>query len=426
MRFYLIGIKGSGMAALAELLAEDGYAVTGSDVTRYVFTEEALKERRIEILPLSDDSFLKDSFVIVGHDFMDEFLIQSLHQKRVPFMEYHKFLSFYLMRDHLISVCGSHGKTTLTGLLASAHQNASMLSGDGQARRAGDERYFFLESCEYQNHFLAYRPEFIIITNIDYDHIDFFPKEEDYIRAFRTFASHAPAGLVEYGSAQKLQNPYFLTFGIDERADFHVRDYRVDQKGIRGKFYFQSEYLTDFSFPDLFGFPLLMDVIAALAFYTLRHEDLETVKSGIARYRMAKKRFNISTVNGRILIEDYAHHPHQIAANYETVSRTYPGYKTIAVFRPDRLSRFHYFRKEFQRALSAFDAAYLLNFPDGKHTDLLREAQGTTLTYLPEEDLMMHLPQERCVILFMSSKNLKPLIKEVSEFYSHLDPPLIG
>ena len=130
MKFYLIGIKGSGMAGLCHILLDDGYEVTGLDVDNYIFTQDNLIKRGVKIHSLNDTSFKDNYFVIVGHAFKDDFLLKQLNKDNIPYLEYHKFLSFYFNKNKLISICGSHGKTTMVGLL-SCYDNVSFLRGDG-------------------------------------------------------------------------------------------------------------------------------------------------------------------------------------------------------------------------------------------------------------------------------------------------------
>ena len=157
MKCYLIGIKGSGMAGLALLLKSDNYEVCGKDVDRYLKNEDRLKMAKINILPFDDRSYLEADLVIIGHDFYHQDLIEELVEAQVPFFEYHRFLNFYIQPDCLISVAGSHGKTTTVKLLVTAlKEEASFLEGDGKGNHDDQERYFILESfslssslCDY-------------------------------------------------------------------------------------------------------------------------------------------------------------------------------------------------------------------------------------------------------------------------------------
>lgn len=418
MFFYLIGIKGSGMSSLAGLLQDDNYEVRGYDVTKEIYTQKELIKRHIII---DDDlSYLNknnDLLAIVGHSFISK-CKEYLSKMQIPYLEYNEFIDFYLNHNKLVSIAGSHGKTTLTSMLSQGYEYCSFLSGDSTSRKNEDEDFIFLESCEYQNHYLKYHPRFIIITNIDYDHIDYFKTKDDYYNSFKEFADKANVGLVEYNASKIIANPYFFSFGINPNADFYAKDYKIDKNGIKGKLYFQGHYLTSFSFHQMFGLPLLMDVIATLAFYYLQNIDLEVVKRNLLKFKMSKKRFNITKINNHILIDDYAHHPQQIEENFKTIETLKNNRKTIAVFKPDRVSRFIYFKKEIINALENFDMSFILDFPDKSNADLLKFNNSKVIYLENEKEIIKYLNKEdNYIVIFMSSKNLNN-IEEVVK--SHL------
>ena len=122
------------MAALASLLDDEGYTVSGSDVRHKCLTDDKLLTRGIHLFKLNDKEYLKYDVVIIGHDFYKEELIKELEDNNKIFFEYHEFLDFYLNKEKLISICGSHGKTTLVNLLSSLEPSSSYLRGDGEGR----------------------------------------------------------------------------------------------------------------------------------------------------------------------------------------------------------------------------------------------------------------------------------------------------
>ena len=345
MKFYLIGIKGSGMSALALLLNDDGYIVEGSDVNKYIFTEERLKSKNIKIHSLSNLNYLKNYFVIIGHDFYEKYLIDFLTKKKIPFMEYHKFLSFYIKRNSLVSVCGSHGKTTMVGLLSQGSDDSSFLRGDGYGKKSNNEDFFFLESCEYKDHFLEYCPQDIIITNIDYDHVDYFKNEKMYIDSFNKFAKKGKNVLIDYDDRDKLNIKDYLTFGINPNADFNIKNFDISINGIKGDFYFRSGFVISFQFNQLYGVPLLKDICCVLGFYYLKNYDLNKVINNLKKFKMADKRFNVCNYDNYVIIEDYAHHPSQMSVNFSNVKLLFNNFKHIAIYKPDRESRLKYFKK---------------------------------------------------------------------------------
>ena len=159
------------MSALANILLDDNYIVEGCDIDSYIFTETLLRERNVNIYSLNHP-IPDDAIIIIGHDFVDKYIKKVLKQKSIPYFEYNDFLDFYINKNKLICVSGSHGKTTIVGLLSTAIKESSFLRGVGTGNKSINEDFFYLESCEYKDHYQKYNPKFIVISNIDYDHVD--------------------------------------------------------------------------------------------------------------------------------------------------------------------------------------------------------------------------------------------------------------
>src|SRR5699024_8311580 len=161
--YHFIGIKGTGMSALAQILHDSGKKVQGSDVDKYFFTQAALEEKGIPILPFSEDNIKEDDIIIAGNAFTDEHIeIKKAREKGVTFYKYHEFLGQWAQNYTSVAVTGSHGKTSTTGLLAHVLEQSyplSYLIGDGTGNGHEDSDYFVFEACEYKRHFLHYEPD---------------------------------------------------------------------------------------------------------------------------------------------------------------------------------------------------------------------------------------------------------------------------
>ena len=183
MLYHFIGIKGSGMASLAEIVNDRGDEVNGSDIEKYIFTQKPLEERGIQI---------------TGFD-----------EKKATVYWYHEFLGQLVQEYTSVSVAGTHGKTTTTGMLShvmSLVAPTGYLIGDGTGEMPENSKYFVLESCEYQRHFLAYEPQYAIITNIELDHVDYYKDMADYCNAFETFANQVKKGVVIFGDDESTRS----------------------------------------------------------------------------------------------------------------------------------------------------------------------------------------------------------------------------
>jgi UDP-N-acetylmuramate--alanine ligase len=187
MHFYFVGIKGTGMSALANILVDLGYKVSGVDYNKKYFTEATFSQ---SIVVENFDNYHLDEkyFYIIGNAFKLADITEEIKELGYHFEYYPSFLeNFFKMKK--IGVSGSHGKTTTT---AFAHQlikeDINVLIGDGTGRGNKDSKYFLFEACEYQNHFLSYTFDYLVILNIDYDHPDFFKNMSEYSFAFQKAA----------------------------------------------------------------------------------------------------------------------------------------------------------------------------------------------------------------------------------------------
>ena len=151
--YHFVGIKGTGMSPLAQILHDNGYNVQGSDIEKYIFTQTALEERNIPIYPFDPENIKPGMTVIAGNAFPDTHPeIEKAQAEGLPVVRYHKFLGDYLKKFTSIAVTGAHGKTSTTGLLSHVIQKAkptSYLIGDGTGKGCENSEYFVLEACEY-------------------------------------------------------------------------------------------------------------------------------------------------------------------------------------------------------------------------------------------------------------------------------------
>ena len=188
MAYHFIGIKGTGMAALACILHDQNQEVTGSDIEKYVFTQDGLEERGIPFSSFNKNNIKDNDTVIIGLSFdeSNEEVKQALSNPTVHAVRYNEFLGEFMENYTSISVAGTHGKSTTTGILSQMLQRLGQtgyLIGDGHGYLPSQAEYFVLESCEFRRHFLAYHPDYAIITNIELDHIDYYKDMDDYLDA---------------------------------------------------------------------------------------------------------------------------------------------------------------------------------------------------------------------------------------------------
>ena len=228
--YHFIGIKGAGMSALALMLHQMGHTVQGSDVEKYYFTQRGLEQAGIQIYPFDVKNLEGDKILIAGNAFRPDNNVEIAYadEHGLTYKRYHEFLGEF-MRDFVsMGVAGAHGKTSTTGMLSHVLSNitdTSYLIGDGTGRGSAAAKYFVFESDEYERHFMPYHPEYSIITNIDFDHPDYFTSLEDVFNAFNDYAKQISKGLFIYGEDKELRRitssaPIYY-YGFDkENNDF--------------------------------------------------------------------------------------------------------------------------------------------------------------------------------------------------------------
>ena len=215
-RYHLIGIKGSGMSALAHILYDMGHVVQGSDIEETLFTQIGLEAKGMTLYPFGKSMIEPDMTVIIGNAFKDDH-IEVIKAKEIgaKCVRYHDFLGSLASGFTSIAISGTHGKTTTTGLLSHIlrlNHPTSYLIGDGTGKGVENSEYFVFEACEYQRHFLAYHPDYAIITNIEHDHPDYFKDIDDVLDAFNTFVSQCKKMVIACGDDSEVKKLKASTF----------------------------------------------------------------------------------------------------------------------------------------------------------------------------------------------------------------------
>lgn len=430
MNYYFIGIKGSGMAALAEILKQLGNDVRGSDIEKFIFTQQQLTNCGIAIDTFEYDDFTNVDTFVVGNAFSLEHpqVLKALATNK-PVIRYHECLGLLMERYQSISIAGTHGKTTTTGLVAqmlAKIDKTGYLIGDGTGELANDSKYFVVESCEYKRHFLKYFPDYAIITSAELDHVDYYNGMDDYLLAYEQFSNNVKKGLVIFGdddNVMKLKlNKPFLTYGLKAHNDVQARNVVYDEKGINFDLYVEQNYVQNIQLP-FAGEHLLWNALAALSLVLLAKLPIELAIKGLQGFSGVKRRFNTEVLADQVYIDDYAHHPTAIRLTIAAAKQKYPNKKIVAIFKPDRYSRIAYFVDEFAKSFAAADTVLICDFPqntakeagiDFKIEELVEKIDGGTLIAEDENTAKELAKAANTVFLMMSSKDIykfKDLIK---------------
>ena len=389
LHFHFVGIKGTGMVALVEILHARGAVITGSDVSERFYTDEVLEKLGIKALPF-DEGNITDSvqFVIYSSAYSIEKNPDLIEAKKrgLPMMLYSEALGAISQTSYSCGVCGVHGKTTTTGLCGTLLKELPLSSqvlagsiiksfGDSCTMTKGHD-YFVAETCEYQRHFMAFAPKKIILTSVESDHQDYYPTYEDIRSAFVDYICKLPEGgqviycaddkgacqTVEL-ALQKRSDLIAIPYGVNAEGDYKLTFGRVE----KGLHYFNVSSLGECAVC-VPGDHNVRNACAALALSCeLLKTDgknpldyIEELKTGLKNFAGGKRR---SEIVGRaksplgqdvIFIDDYGHHPTAIKTTLAGFKEFYKGHKIIVDFMSHTYTRTAALLEEFA---SSFDSA---------------------------------------------------------------------
>lgn len=423
--YHFVGIKGSGMSALALIMYDKGFKVQGSDIEKYFFTQKSLEEAHIPMMTFNKDNIKKGQIIIAGNAFPDTHdEIVAANELGLEVVRYHKFLGALINNYTSIAITGSHGKTSTTGLLAHVMGNiedTSYLIGDGTGHGVPDADFFVLEACEYRRHFLAYEPDYAIITNVDFDHPDYFTSVEDVFDAFQTMAHQVKKAIVACGDDEQLQqlqaNVPILYYGFEENNDFQAKNLTRSTTGSEFDVYMREEYFGHFEIPT-FGKHNVLNALSVIAICQYENIDIEKVKENLMTFKGVKRRFTEKKMEDMTIIDDYAHHPSEIRATVDAARQKYPNKEIIAVFQPHTFTRTVALLSEFADSLNLADSVYLCDIFGSareeqgsvKIDDLAAKIDGGA-PILTEDNVSPLLNHHDAVVIFMGAGDVQKFEK---------------
>lgn len=424
---HFIGIGGISMSGLAEILMDEGFTVSGSDSHRSDLTEHLVAkgakvfygQRASNIIPGID------VVVYTAAVHADNPEYAAVVEKGIPMLSRAELLG-QMMKNYkyAIGIAGTHGKTTTTSMVteillaADADPTISVggiLNSIGGNIRVGGSQVFVTEACEYTNSFLSFFPNMEVILNIEEDHLDFFKDIEDIRSSFKRFAGLLPDDGVLVVSSD-IDRYEEIVDGLGCRV---ITCGKLAGSDYRGENIVYDEYARA-SF-DLvvkgtavgrivLGVPGEHNVYNALAAAALCQAlgiDMEDIKTGLQRFTGTNRRFEKKGVVGGVtIIDDYAHHPREIAATLEA-AKNYPHRKLWCVFQPHTYTRTKAFLDQFAEALAAADEVVLADIYAARETDTLGvssadvaeriERLGTKAHYFRSFDEIENFILENCV-----------------------------
>lgn len=366
--YHFIGIKGSGMSSLAQILTNLGYVVQGSDVEKHFFTEDPLREMGISIFPFDENNIKEGMKIVRGASFKDDHPeVKKAKELGLNIYSYAEMLGSLTRKYKSICIAGCHGKTTTTAMMAhvlNSIKGANYLIGDGTGYSRKENELFILESCEYRRHFLAYTPEYAIITNIDLDHVDYFKDIDDVIDAYQEFSNNASKMVIACGDdpythSLDSKKPIFF-YGLDEDNDILAKNIEYKKEGTSFEVVIEDNYYGTFDLP-IYGKHMLLDALAVIAVCYYERMDAKAVAKVFKTFVGAKRRFTETIVKDHIIIDDYAHHPNEVKSTIHAVKQKYPDKKLVVIFQPHTFSRTKEFAYPFAETMNSADATYIMD-----------------------------------------------------------------
>ncbi len=389
---FFVGIKGTGMAALAELLFRKGAVISGSDVSEVFYTDEILSRLGIPFFESFDAGLLPSGTRLVIYSAAyqkntNPQLIEAARRK-IPLIEYTEALG--LLSENMFScgIAGVHGKTTTTALTGTLLQKlklpVSVLVGSGVSNFGGSsvlvlgDTWFVAETCEYRRHFLHFNPDVVVITSIEPDHLDYFKDMEDIVSAFVSYGLKLPQrgrliycaddpGTVEAVRTVHAQRPDIRCIGYGRKAEGRFK--LLSYGSSSGRTYFTLGGFPGTFFIRIPGYHIILDALAALAVtLTIIEEEgapvtprqLQFLADAMEDFAGCKRRSEIiGEWNDILIMDDYGHHPTEIKTTLEGLRAFYPGRRLVVDFMSHTYSRTEALLDDFAGAFGAADMVIL-------------------------------------------------------------------
>jgi UDP-N-acetylmuramate--alanine ligase len=371
---HFVGIAGSGMRALAELLARRGIKVTGCDASPG--STRDLQALGIDVVRGHSADHVAGARELIVTSAMprNHPELERARQLGIPITRRAEALGRAVAGGRVVGISGTHGKTTTTVMttaaLASAGLRPTGIAGGRVAEWNGNLRYesdelFVVEADEYDRSFLTLSPNVAVVTNVEADHLDIYKDLDDITSTFSRFVKGAAAIVLcdDDAGARSLAMPAsaeVVRYGMTSRdARLVARDVRSSGRSTAFTVVHDADVLGELQL-NVPGHHNVQNALAAIGCGLVLGVTLDAMRDGLAQFRGVDRRFqHLCDVSGIAIIDDYAHHPTEIAATLQAARASYPGRRIVAAFQPHLFSRTRDFSAAFGAALSQADCVFL-------------------------------------------------------------------
>lgn len=385
-RIHFVGVGGISMSSLAVISAGMGYTVTGSDQRRSAMTEKVAEGGVTVFYGHSEENVVgADVAVYTAAAHFDNPELSYCLENGIPAVSRAEYLGWLMSAYSCrIGVSGTHGKSTVTSMLTEIYMAAKLdptvvsgaeLESIGGAYRLGGKDYFLFEACEYCDSFLSFCPTVSVVTNLEYDHADYFRDMEQLRESFRKYIAIGDTSVLnaddpETAALSKSYGGRAVSFSLEGKGDYNAENIRYNNGCATFTVTKNGTTVTEITL----SVPGRHNVYNAMAAATAALEngcDGEAVARGLASFGGAKRRFEYVGVSecGARVYNDYAHHPSEIRATL-SAAKTF-GKRVVCIFQPHTYSRTASLFDDFTRAFADADITLFADIYAARETDTL-------------------------------------------------------
>ncbi|MGA7222277.1 MAG: UDP-N-acetylmuramate--L-alanine ligase [Candidatus Acidiferrales bacterium] len=376
-QIHLVGIGGSGMSGIAEVLLSSGYAVSGSDLKQSTVTER-LRKLGAKIFEGHQAENVHGAHVVVISSAVrpENVEVVEAQKLKIPVIPRAEMLAELMRLKYGIAVAGAHGKTTTTSMVAAVLAAAGLdptfvvggrVNHAGSNAGVGQSEYMVVEADESDRSFLLLAPVVAVVTTIDREHLDHYHSLEEIQDVFLQFVNRVPF----YGTVilcldepnvqailPRVKRPV-ITYGTSNQADLVIADVNLNGLSSEFRLTYHGEDLGLFTLPAPPGIHNVRNAAAAAGVALSLNVPADLIRAGLAKFSGVGRRFEIKgTFNGVTLIDDYGHHPAEIRATLEA-ARGCGYHRLLVLFQPHRYTRTQHLWEDFRRSFNLADVLVL-------------------------------------------------------------------
>lgn len=440
-KIYFLGIGGIGMSALARYYVACGIQVYGYDKTTTKLTDQLVEEGMH--IHFNDDvnEIPKDLDLIIYTpaipDSLNEY--QYLLKQDIPMLKRSEVLGALTKDKFTIAVAGTHGKTTISSMIAHIFNSTDVnfaaiiggIANNYNSNFIGNPKadIFIVEADEFDRSFLTLRADIAVISSMDADHLDIYGDKDSVYESFQLFANQIKAkGNLVLKSGLSIQSSTFRkwSYDLDTKADFHAESIKIENEAYLLRLSLDEHPLSiTMSYQ---GKHNLENSIAAAAVCHLYGINEEIIASSLADYKGVKRRFEtIIKTDKLIYIDDYAHHPKELKACISAVKDIYPDRKVLGIFQPHLYSRTRDFADEFAKSLELLDEIMILDIYPARELPiegidahfLLGKIDHKYKKFVTKSDVLQYVKEHNIdVLLTLGAGDIDQLVEPLKEVLS--------